>query len=690
VAQVGKKALLTWMLTGLPVLLLLLAVIFYGTAGKIHNQLLQSGEHHWPGYREFRTDPPPPDCDPDAIGAEEDHGTEVSEEDFDDLDALFGEVEEGPSEDAIAAARELCIERIASYERIQTALQSSNLRRFRWIETGVAEVVHVGVEYSRHVLVLLMMFCALTATVRRAHIALRSATSRRPDRITQAFQLGANLLLAYSFWTLHQIHLGAGIEQVSKLPLLWLGGFAAMAVVNVAHLIRPRPRIDAEPSWGRTLLGVPLYVAMAIITGLYFGLIENHIAGLAIFLDQLTEHALLYINVGLYVWTGMLLKRTLLAEHAFAIVRPWKLPPEILAFVVVSAAAIPTAYSGASGIFVIAAGAIIYRELRQAGTRRGFAQAATAMSGSMGVVLSPCLLVVIVAALNKEVTTDELFHKGLWVFALNLVIFLIGCLIVRRGPFTLAPVREALPQSARALARLIPYGIVGALVILFFHIRLETPFDEHSAPLILPVVLMAMLLYDRFYAKGKARKAAAAPAADAPATPAERPAGFFRSLFDATSESSVHTGALLALMGLSICLGGIIERGELMAYVPQAFASPSMAMLVLVVVLVFIGMCMDPYGAVILVSSTLAAVAYASGIVPVHFWLTVLCAFELGYLTPPVALNHLLTRQVIGEEEYRPVGSERDTFWHRHERVLFPIAIKVSVLILVAFVPLWF
>ena len=28
----------------------------------------------------------------------------------------------------------------------------------------------------------------------------------------------------------------------------------------------------------------------------------------------------------------------------------------------------------------------------------------------------------------------------------------------------------------------------------------------------------------------------------------------------------------------------------------------------------------------------------------------VLVAFELGYLTPPVAINHLLARQVIGPE----------------------------------------
>jgi TRAP-type C4-dicarboxylate transport system permease large subunit len=81
-------------------------------------------------------------------------------------------------------------------------------------------------------------------------------------------------------------------------------------------------------------------------------------------------------------------------------------------------------------------------------------------------------------------------------------------------------------------------------------------------------------------------------------------------------------------------------------------------------------------------------VAYANGIDPIHFWMTVLVAFELGYLTPPVALNHLLTRSVIGDDaelaDYPPDAG----FWWRHERVLLPVAVMGSALLLVAFVPL--
>ena len=143
-------------------------------------------------------------------------------------------------------------------------------------------------------------------------------------------------------------------------------------------------------------------------------------------------------------------------------------------------------------------------------------------------------------------------------------------------------------------------------------------------------------------------------------------------------------------MGLSVSLGGVIERAELMSYFPLMFDSVWMAMIALMLVLVVIGMIMDPYGAVILVSATIAGIAYKNGINPVHYWMVTLVAFELGYLSPPVALNHLLTRQVVGEEEFRLAAEETkdQNFWYRYERILLPLVTMAIALVLVAFVPL--
>ena len=144
------------------------------------------------------------------------------------------------------------------------------------------------------------------------------------------------------------------------------------------------------------------------------------------------------------------------------------------------------------------------------------------------------------------------------------------------------------------------------------------------------------------------------------------------------------------LMGLSVCLGGIIERAELMSMVPETIGSVWATMGVLVLVLVVIGMTMDPYGAVILVSATIAELAYQNGIDAVHFWMVVLVAFELGYLTPPVALNHLLSRQVVGDDEVEASKDVEGSFWARHEKILLPITVMGTALVIVAFVPLLF
>ena len=63
------------------------------------------------------------------------------------------------------------------------------------------------------------------------------------------------------------------------------------------------------------------------------------------------------------------------------ILRPWNLAPET-PHLVGPLRLLPTAYTVHRGSLWIAAGAIIYKEVWNAGGRRQFALAATAMSGS--------------------------------------------------------------------------------------------------------------------------------------------------------------------------------------------------------------------------------------------------------------------------------------------------------------------
>jgi len=65
-------------------------------------------------------------------------------------------------------------------------------------------------------------------------------------------------------------------------------------------------------------------------------------------------------------------------------------------------------------------------------------------------------------------------------------------------------------------------------------------------------------------------------------------------------------------------------------------------------------------------------------------------AFELGYLLPPVAINQLLTRQVVGEAEIDRADAEvaGRTFYRRYERWILPCIVMSLGLLIVAFGPL--
>lgn len=680
-------------LTTIPLAFLLIAIIVCSTVENLHSALLDFGEGHWSGYSELRQPAERPTCDDAAT-----QPAAAPDEDDALLDDLFGGEEEEASADAQEAARAVCAEKMAKYEDIVKRQDDSGLRFFVPIERAIGDFAANSVAFGRHFLVLVFIFCGLATTIQRQHLGLRTPTSKRSDRLSQIAQAIGNLIVVASFAVYYRQDLNSGVDNVSNLPVFWMIAFGLMALTNIFLAFRPiageeAPAQDGaetpaagakEQSVGGMLLCIPLYAYMAVICGLYFALGEQHLAGVATYITQMTEHADLYTNVALYVFCGMMLKNTDIADKFLAILRPFKLSPELLVFVIVLLSALPTAYSGASGIFVIAAGAIIYRELKQSKARDGLALAGTAMSGSMGIVLSPCLLVVIVAALNKDVTTTELFSAGFNVFLVNIFVFAIVLFAMKQGPVSCENPIKALPDVGRAVVAVLPYIAIGAAVLLVMRYGLGAAFDEYSAPALLPFVLLVLLIYDRLMARRAWRRL---PETERPEA---APAGIGRALFESVNSTSIHAGGLLSLMTLSVCIGGIIDRANLNALLPQHFASPFIAMALLFVILVIIGMIMDPYGAVILVSATLTQIAYANGIAPIHFWVTVLSAFELGYLTPPVALNQLLTRQVVGEKAFAFEQSDErpKKFWYRHERILMPVAVKGIVLLLVAFLPL--
>lgn len=697
--RVANRTGIEW-LAAMPAFLVLVFVILLNTSNATHGQLLKLGENIWDGYFQLRTDPTYPGCDVNVdidsqLATLVAESKVVAEEDEWDLfDDDPAPVDEAVLRQSLENAHRVCKASHENYTAIAERITPA-VKAFRAVELGVAEFGDFGLHAQRIMLAILVLICGLTALFRRHHIALRPMQTAMDYRVASFAQMIASGILFYSVYSFKDVVFNAGVNVSAEhgfLHYLWIGGFGAVLLLSTYQFfVIPK---DAQPggSFLKAQLAVPLYATMCIISGTYF-IYNGHAAGIGIYLNQMMELSQLFLNVGLYVWIGMLVKRTQMAQAVFNVFRPWKMPPEMLAVVVVVIAAVPTAYTGASGIFIIAIGGLIYNELRRAGARRQLALAATAMSGSMGVVLRPCLLVVIIAALNKEVTTDQLFGWGLNVFILTAVLFAAVAMMTKQGKINLEKASVAWPETKKALWKLVPYAVLIGITLVIYALLLNAYLDEFSAPFILPVLLIVVLVYERLGQEKMGREQMNIDHIENRLEESWEDLkkgndSIEKTLREATTETTGHIGALLMLMGLSVSIGGVIERAHLMDMVPASFDSIWLAMGLMVAILIVIGMVMDPYGAVILVSATIASIAYDSGIDPVHFWMVTLVAFELGYLSPPVALNHLLSRQVVGEKEVALASQEGHNFWYRHEKILLPISVMATALLIVAFVPL--
>ena len=664
----------------LAILGLLLATIAAGTGENIHSQLLKLGAFIWDDYFILRGEQPVADCDLnqdiDARLAELAEQHAQSDDDFGLMDSEFDF--EG-ARGSLINQYEVCAKKHREAS-VYTLNLTPSIKVFRTIEHSFADLSLFAIAQQKMTLILLLVLAATVTAWKRHHIVFRSIKTKLDHYVSYSAQLLATSSLGVSAYAFYQGSYASGTEVAHPelMVILMLGG-AVLSLISLYRLIRPEPGLIPGGKPVRALLAIPIHSYMLLVAAYQFFIKEAHLPGIAIYFTQIFQLTNLHLSVGLYILMGMLLKETLLGSKLFDVFKPWHLPPEITAFVAILLLAYPTAYTGASGIIIIAMGAVAYQELRRVGTRRQLALAITAMTGSSGVVLRPCLLVVGIAILNEEVVTDELYHWGFRVFLLTMAVFVIVAWVTRKESAPIVAPRAALLPSLKLLLPLLPYVLIVAALLAFYAIVLDDKLNEFSAPTILPIIVIALIVFERRFSKDfhqRNKIACASPTVSS-------------AFVTAVDNSAVQIGAIIMLMACSFTVGGVLERGSGMLEIPAVFSSVYATMGFLVLFLVLIGMVMDPFGALILVTGTIAPVAYSQGINPIHFWMTCLIAFELGYLSPPVALNHLLTRQVVGDEEFELSLQEGGSFYYRHERIILPLLVMGSTLLIVAFVPLF-
>jgi C4-dicarboxylate transporter DctM subunit len=360
-----------------------------------------------------------------------------------------------------------------------------------------------------------------------------------------------------------------------------------------------------------TLLGAPLFAVIGTSAMLGYRSAGFQLSGVADAFYSLSESSVL-VAIPLFTFAGFLLsagqapRRLVRLSQAFL----GRLPGG-LAIVSLAMCALFTAFTGASGVTIIALGALLYPALAQAGYDERFNLGLITASGSLGLLFAPSLPLILYGVVTK-VPIDDLFIAGalpgvLMVAALSVYSYWknrhLARVVVARGQAWAAiwDARWDLP---------LPIVVLGGIYSGYFAV------SEAAAvtALYVSIVELAILREVRW-----------------------------RDLPAIMRESMVLVGAIFIILGVSLAstnymiLTGVPER--LFAAVSGYVTGPNSFMLVLLVFLLILGTILDIFSATVLVVPLLLPIAAGYGVDPIHLGIVFLAAMELGYLTPPVGLN---------------------------------------------------
>ncbi len=116
------------------------------------------------------------------------------------------------------------------------------------------------------------------------------------------------------------------------------------------------------------------------------------------------------------------------------------------------------------------------------------------MSGSLGVVIRPCLLIILISMLDsRHVTSDELFDHGIYVFWLTAFLFLGISLFLAETRFRVASPKVAVPGMLKAVTCSSNALHRTDTDCDCFRYGIDIQMDEFTAPVVLPIILIVYI-----------------------------------------------------------------------------------------------------------------------------------------------------------------------------------------------------
>ena len=294
-----------------------------------------------------------------------------------------------------------------------------------------------------------------------------------------------------------------------------------------------------------------------------------------------------------------------------------------LAHVVIVGTIFFSGVSGSSAADTAAIGSIMIPSMAKRGYPRPLATAIVAAAGGMGVLIPPCIIMVLYG-IAANVSIGYLFAAGF------LPGFLCGLSLMIMVYFVAK--REGLPKETKATLREMLKAAVDAI-----------------PPLLMPVIILGGILSGMFTATESAVIAVVYGMALSMVVYKEL---HFRDVPGLLVTSAKLTGMVMLVVGMSITFAWIVtvERVPQMIteWILGMTQNPWMFLLFSNVLMLIVGMFIDATPAMITFTPILFPIAQKLGIDPVHFGIVMVTNLGVGFVSPPVG-SCLFVASAIGD-----------------------------------------
>ncbi|MEM1090947.1 MAG: TRAP transporter large permease subunit [Pseudomonadota bacterium] len=368
------------------------------------------------------------------------------------------------------------------------------------------------------------------------------------------------------------------------------------------------------------LLGTPLFVIIAggALLGFWQAEIDLQIVTIEIF--RMAEMPIL-VAIPLFTFAGYLLSESEAPQRLVRLTQTWiGWLPGGLPIVSLVTCALFTAFTGASGVTIVALGAILAPALMQAGYPERFNLGLITSSGSLGLLFAPSVPLILYGVVAQQigvgtpVSIDDLFIAGITPGLLMILVLSIwsarqGALRAQtRQPFELAPALAALRESwlELPLPVIVLGGIYSGLLVV----------SEAAAVTAIYVLIVQVLI--------------------------RREISISQTIGIAR-DSMVLVGAILVILGVSLASTNYVIDAELptalFEWINERISSRTSFLLLLIGFLLLLGMLLDVFSAIVIMIPIILPIGVGYGVDPVHLGILFLAAMQIGYFTPPVGMN---------------------------------------------------